>query len=165
MSDSIDTLLNELSSFSLPVTPKPSTQSMNVDDSNINEYIVKRTSHLIDTSIDAIDDIKDYIVQGQNPDELAALSELISAATKSIEALNRINLLNKKAEFDKQLKEMDIKGKKEIAGNLQGNTTVNNTLFVGSREDIFKKLLSEVDSEPIQATVIDSVVVEEKEDK
>ena len=162
MSDNLDTLLNELSSFEMPTNKQvvPSN-TMEVTDDNINEYIVKRTSSLIDTGINAIDDIKDYIIQGQNPDEIAALSELINATTKSIEALNRINLLNKKGKIDKELKEMDLKGKKEVAGMLPGNNVVNNNLIVASREEIFRQLLNE----PEHIEVIDSVVIEEKEDK
>ena len=162
MSDNLDTLLNELSSFEMPTNKQvvPSN-TMEVTDDNINEYIVKRTSSLIDTGINAIEDIKDYIIQGQNPDEIAALSELINATTKSIEALNRINLLNKKGKIDKELKEMDLKGKKEVAGMLPGNNVVNNNLIVASREEIFRQLLNE----PEHIEVIDSVVIEEKEDK
>jgi hypothetical protein len=162
MSNNLDTLLNELSSFELPVsTPKPEVPAMEVNDENINDYILKRTTQLIDTSITAVDDIKDYIIQGQNPDEIAALSELINAATKSIEALNRINLLNKKGKIDKELKEMDLKNRKEVAGMLPGNNVVNNNLIVASREEIFKQLLNE--PEPIE--ILDSVVIEEKGDK
>jgi uncharacterized protein (UPF0297 family) len=162
MSDNLDTLLNELSSFEMPTNKQVvPLNTMEVTDDNINEYIVKRTSSLIDTGINAIEDIKDYIIQGQNPDEIAALSELINATTKSIEALNRINLLNKKGKIDKELKEMDLKGKKEVAGMLPGNNVVNNNLIVASREEIFRQLLNE--PEPIE--VIDSVVIEGKEDK
>lgn len=162
MSDNLDTLLNELSSFEMPTNKQVvSSNTMEVTDDNINEYIVKRTSSLIDTGINAIEDIKDYIIQGQNPDEIAALSELINATTKSIEALNRINLLNKKGKIDKELKEMDLKNRKEVAGMLPGNNVVNNNLIVASREEIFKQLLNE--PEPIE--ILDSVVIEEKEDK
>ena len=164
MSDNLDTLLNELSSFEMPTNKQvvPSN-TMEVTDDNINEYIVNRTSSLIDTGINAIEDIKDYIIQGQNPDEIAALSELINATTKSIEALNRINLLNKKGKIDKELKEMDLKGKKEVAGMLPGNNVVNNNLIVASREEIFRQLLNEPDPPTIE--IVDSVVIEEKEDK
>jgi hypothetical protein len=163
MPDSIDTLLDELSSFSMPIAkPKIFSEHNEATEDNINEYIIKRTSHLIDTGIGAVEDIKDYIVQGQNPDELAALSELISSTTKAIEALNRINLLNKKAKTDKELKIMDLQNRKEVAGMLPGNNVVNNNLIVASREEIFKQLLK--DTEP-NIEVIDSIVVEEKEDK
>ena len=44
------------------------------------------------------------------------------------------------------------------------NNVVNNNLIVASREDIFKQLLSATEAEP-KIEVIDSVVIEEKEDK
>jgi len=165
MSDSIDTLLNELSSFSLPPSkPKTFSEHNEVNDDNINEYILKRTANLIDTGISAVEDIKDYIVQGQNPDELAALSELISSTSKAIEVLNRVNLQNKKAKTDRELKTMDLQNRKEVAGMLPGNNVVNNNLIVASREEIFKQLLSEPETEPV-IEIVDSVVINEEADK
>jgi hypothetical protein len=167
MSD-IDTLLDELSSFSVP---QPTAKSVprgtptNINEENINDYILQKTGNLIDAGLGAVNDLKDFVVQGQNPDEIAALSELISSTTKAIEALNRINLQNKKAKTDKELKTMDIEGKKAIAGSLPGNNITNNTVnLVASREEIFKQLLNNVQEESI-VEVIDSVIVEEKEDK
>jgi len=167
MSD-IDTLLNELSSFSFPqqTTAKsvPKGTPTQITEHNINEYILQKTGTLIDAGLGAVSDLKDFIVQGQNPDEIAALSELISSTTKAIEALNKINLQNKKAKTDKELKAIDIEGKKAIAGSLPGNNITNNTnVLVASREEIFKQLLNNINDETI--TVIDTVVVEEKEDK
>jgi len=167
MSD-IDTLLDELSSFSFPqpTTAKsvPRGTPTHITEDNINEYILQKTGNLIEAGLGAVSDLKDFIVQGQNPDEIAALSELISSTTKSIEALNRINLQNKKAKTDKELKTMDIEGKKAIASSLPGNNITNNTVnLVASREEIFKQLLSDVKNEPIE--IVDSIVIEEKEDK
>ena len=167
MSD-IDTLLDELSSFSFPQTttakPVPRGTPTTVTEDNINDYILQKTGNLIDAGLGAVSDLKDFVVQGQNPDEIAALSELISSTTKAIEALNRINLQNKKAKTDKELKTMDIEGKKAIAGSLPGANITNNTVnLVASREEIFKQLLSDVKDEPIE--IVDSIVIEEKEDK
>jgi hypothetical protein len=166
MSD-IDTLLNELSSFSFPQqsTAKsvPRGTPTNITEDNINDYILQKTGNLIDAGLGAVSDLKDFIVQGQNPDEIAALSELISSTTKAIEALNKINLQNKKAKIDKELKAIDIEGKKAIAGSLPGNVTNNTVNLVASREEIFKQLLNDVNSEPIE--VLESIVIEEKEDK
>ena len=166
MSD-IDTLLNELSSFSFPpTTVKPTSQeiSTHITEDNINEYILKKTGTLIDAGLGAVNDLKDFVVQGQNPDEIAALSELISSTTKAIEALNRINLQNKKAKTDKELKTMDIEGKKAVAGMLPGNNITNNTVnLVASREEIFKQLLNNAKDEPVE--IIDSAILPEKEDK
>jgi len=167
MSD-IDTLLDELSSFSFPQTTTaksiPRGTPTAVTEDNINDYILQKTGNLIDAGLGAVSDLKDFVVQGQNPDEIAALSELISSTTKAIEALNRINLQNKKAKTDKELKTMDIEGKKAIAGSLPGANITNNTnVLVASREEIFKQLLSDVKDEPIE--VIENIVIDEKEDK
>ena len=168
MSD-IDTLLDELSSFSFPQTTTaksvPRGTPTNVTEDNINDYILQKTGNLIDAGLGAVSDLKDFVVQGQNPDEIAALSELISSTTKAIEALNRINLQNKKAKTDKELKTMDIDGKKAIASSLPGNNITNNTVnLVASREEIFKQLLNNIEEEPV-VEVINSIVIEEKEDK
>ena len=166
MSD-IDTLLDELSSFQFPQTTVksvPRGTPTNITEDNINDYILQKTGTLIDAGLGAVNDLKDFVVQGQNPDEIAALSELISSTTKAIEALNKINLQNKKAKTDKELKAIDIEGKKAIAGSLPGNNITNNTVnLVASREEIFKQLLNDVKDEPIE--VVDSIVIEEKEDK
>jgi hypothetical protein len=163
MIDSIDTLVDELSSFTLPPAPKTNIENVKLTEDNINDYVLKRTSTLIDSSINAIEDIKDYVVQGQNPDEISALSELINSATKALEHLNKINLQNKKAATDKELKTMDIASRKEVASLLPDNNVINNTnILVASREEIFKKLLSDI-SEP---EVIDVQVLKDppKED-
>jgi hypothetical protein len=167
MSD-LDTLLDELSSFSFPepttVRSVPRGTPTNITEDNINDYILQKTGNLIDAGLGAVSDLKDFIVQGQNPDEIAALSELISSTTKAIEALNKINLQNKKAKTDKELKAIDIEGKKAVAGMLPGNNVTNNTVnLVASREEIFKQLLNDVKDESVD--VIESVIIDEKEDK
>lgn len=165
MSDSIDTLLEELSSFSFPTTARsvPRGTPSNITEDNINEYILQKTGTLIDAGLGAVSDLKDFVVQGQNPDEIAALSELISSTTKAIEALNKINLQNKKAKTDKELKEIDIQGKKAVAGLLPGNNITNNTnVLVASREEIFKQLLTDVNDINESPEIIDSVIIEDK---
>jgi hypothetical protein len=167
MSD-IDTLLDELSSFQFPATTTaksvPRGTPTNITEDNINDYILQKTGTLIDAGLGAVSDLKDFVVQGQNPDEIAALSELISSTTKAIEALNKINLQNKKAKTDKELKAIDIEGKKAIAGSLPGNVTNNTVNLVASREEIFKQLLNDVKEEET-IEVIDSVVLEEIDNK
>lgn len=159
MSD-IDTLLDELSSFSFPqpTTAKsvPRGTPTNITEDNINDYILQKTGKLIDAGLGAVDDLKDFVVQGQNPDEIAALSELISSTTKAIEALNRINLQNKKAKTDKELKTMDIEGKKAVVGLLPNNNITNNTVnLVASREEIFKQLLNDINNNEIKEIKIE----------
>lgn len=146
MDESLDTLLEELTSFDYSsVKPPKRTEEIEINEDNINDYILKKTSNLIDAGLGAVGDLKEYIVQGQNPEEIAALSELISSTTKAIEALNRINLHNKKTKHDKELKRIDIEGKKEIATLTTGDTTINNNIVVASRQEILDRLF--LDSE------------------
>ena len=149
MNEDLDTLLEELSSFNYSSGKliKPSVE-IEIDENNINEYILKKTSNLVNAGLGAVEDLKEYIVQGQNPDEIAALSELISSTTKAIEALNRINLHNKKTKHDKEIKRLDIEGKKEIASLVGGDVTINNNLVVASREEMLKRLFADVEQKP-----------------
>lgn len=144
MNESLDTLLDELSSFNYSsVKPVVKHEEPTITDDNINDYILKKTGHLVEAGLGAIEDLKEYIIQGQNPDEIAALSELISSTSKAIESLNRINLYNKKTKHDKEIKKIDIEGKKEIAGMLPGNQTINNNVIVASRAEMLERLFLE----------------------
>lgn len=146
MNESLDTLLEELSSFDYSTVKPPKRQEeTEINEDNINDYILKKTGNLIDAGLGAVEDLKEYIVQGQNPDEIAALSELISSTTKAIEALNRINLHNKKTKHDKELKKLDIEGKKEIASLTTSDTTINNNLVIASRAEMLERLFADVE--------------------
>lgn len=170
MSENFDTLLNELTSFTLPsnastINSKTSLVNPGValNEDTINEYVLSKTGNLIEAGLGAVEDLKDYIVQGQNPDEIAALSELISSTTKAIEALNRINLLNKKTKADKEIKTIELEARKEIAGKIQNNITHNTNVLVTSRKEIFKQLLS--DTEPTTIEITEPEIIEELDNK
>ncbi len=144
MDESLNTLLEELSSFNYSSVKPQLKENINITEDNINDYILKKTGSLVEAGLGAVEDLKEYIVQGQNPDEIAALSELISSTTKAIESLNRINLYNKKTKHDKELKKLDIDGKKEIASLIPGNNvTNNNNIIVASRAEILERLFQE----------------------
>lgn len=170
MSENFDTLLNELTSFTLPsnastINSKTSlvNPGVTLNEDTINEYVLSKTGNLIEAGLGAVEDLKDYIVQGQNPDEIAALSELISSTTKAIEALNRINLLNKKTKADKEIKTIELEARKEIAGKIQNNITHNTNVLVTSRKEIFKQLLS--DTEPTTIEITEPEIIEELDNK
>jgi hypothetical protein len=168
MNESLDTLLEELSSFDYStVKPSKKENEIEINEDNINDYILKKTGNLVEAGLGAVEDLKEYIVQGQNPDEIAALSELISSTTKAIEALNRINLHNKKTKDTKELKRMDIEGKKEIASLVTGDTTVNNNIVIASRAEILERLFatasdSNKDFEMVEVDLSSTKLIEDK---
>ena len=143
--DSLDTLLDELSSFNYPPA-KPAAKHVKVrelTEDNITDFVIKSSEELISAGLESVADLRDYVVQGQNPDEIDALASLISSTTGAIEALNKMVLLKKKNEATKELKILEFENRKEVAALLPQNNIVNNTnVLVASREEIFKKLLA-----------------------
>jgi hypothetical protein len=146
MSTNLDTLLNELSSFNVtaPVVHRATEPDLTED--KVTDFVVKSAGALVSAGLDSVNDLRELVVQGQNPDEIAALASLISSTAGAIEALNKLTLLKKKNEASKELKQMEIEGKKQIAsitGPAGGNTINNTQVLVASREDIIKQMFLE----------------------
>lgn len=157
--DDISTLLDELSSYqNKKNTPQPiHTERQDVPtDENLNDYILKRASTLIDMSLESVAELKPYVSQACNPDEIAALAELVNSTAKAIETLNKINIQRRKSQDDIKLKEIDQQFKKEMNSLPSNSPTVNNNVFVASREEIFKKFISDNSQE----VVLDSEIKE-----
>jgi hypothetical protein len=144
--NTLDTLFNELTSLDALAPPsKPPLQlaskktKITLDD--VEDFVLKSSEELISAGLESISDIKDYIVQGQNPDEIESLASLINSTTNAIEILNKTVLLKKKNEAAKEIKLLDIENRKET--HVSNNTTVNNTnVLVASRDEIFKRYLN-----------------------
>lgn len=111
----------------------------NLDEKGINEFVIKNTAKLIQSSIESVEAIKSRIPQSDDAEELEAFSALIKAAANAIDTLNKINLQNKKDETSKELKKMDIQGRKELPG-----PTTNNIL-IAPREEVFRRLMESAD--------------------
>jgi len=87
---------------------------------------------------------------------MAGLASLIAAGAGAIETINKIHLQNKKAENNKDLKKLDIEGKKEIQRlkndgylNLpQGNTNI----LVATREEMIAQLTGKVKEKTVNVT-------------
>jgi hypothetical protein len=140
----ITTLLDELSSFeyTAPVTTKTHKHHTLTED-NITDFVIKSSEELINAGLESVTDLREYVVQGQNPDEIEALAGLISSTTNAIEALNKMVLLKKKNEAAKELKILELENRKEVAALLPQNNIITNTnVVVASRDEIIKKLIS-----------------------
>jgi len=139
----ITTLLDELSSFEY-TAPQPTRarKKHELTEDNITDFVIKSSEELINAGLESVADLRDYVVQGQNPDEIEALSGLINSTTSAIEALNKMVLLKKKNEAAKELKIMELENRKEVAALLPQNNVFSNTnVVVASRDEIIKKLI------------------------
>ena len=146
------TLLDELSSFSMPA---PNTRRAAQDESplkpeDVQQYFLDKTKVLVETSIGAVQDLTPGIVAGSDAKEIEALSKLMASASQALEALQKTALIDKKADRDEKLEKMRFEAKKEMIA-LQGPQQINNNqIFVASREEIMKKLFGTKEAEVLE---------------
>ena len=160
-----ETLLVDLSNGFAPLPKEAPPEPFKMTEDAVGDYVLQKTGSLIETSLEAVQDLKNFIVQGQNPDEIAALASLISSTTGAIETLNKLYLMRKKHEMNKEIKSLDWANKKEVAKSLPATQITNNTnVLMASREEILKKMLemeTPEEGEPVEAVLISNDPVEE----
>jgi len=109
---------------------------------NLEEFVLQQTATLVNQSMEAVDNLKDYIQAGVSDREITAFAEVVKASSAAIESLNRLLISREKNKLTAELKEKDIQARKEL------NTQDNQTRLLLSREDLMKQLI--VDSENIR---------------
>ena len=86
----VDDILNQLSNQNHSVTKEK--QALEIPDvDELEEYLVKRTAKLIDTTLDAVDNVKDYISSAPENRDVASLAELMRSANSAIETMQKIH--------------------------------------------------------------------------
>ena len=142
MSDDLDQILEELKNDSSisSLSDQPSAQRLDVDDSNINDYIIQKVGKLIESGIETVETIQQTIASGFEPEELQAFSGLIASVTNAAETLNKINIQNKKAKASKEIKQMEIESKQKQLGDGGSGKTTNNVL-IATREEVIERFL------------------------
>jgi DNA-binding transcriptional MerR regulator len=111
----------------------------NVDDESVNRYVFEKSTELVESSLQAIQTIRDTIIQGVSPDEINALSSLINATNKALDTLNKINLQNKRDKTSERLKNLELAARKEMFAKRIPNTT---NVLIATREEIMKQIYS-----------------------
>jgi hypothetical protein len=151
--DDINNLLAELSGFSVP-TPNATTaitDNAPLKEEDLQQYVLNKTKALIEAGLGAVQDLTPSVVAGSDSREIDALSKLMASTAQSIDTLQKIALINKKAEQDEKLEKIKIEGKKEIAKLQQGPQHVTNAnILIASREEIMKKLFTSSNEIDIQ---------------
>lgn len=159
MINSLDTLLSELSGYNPVQQAVRDTSTLAEED--VTNFVIKKAGELVNISLDSVSEMRDIVIQGQDPEEIAALAGLISSTTGAIEALNKLVILQKRQKGAEKLEQIKLEGKKEVARiqataaapltNTTNNTT--NNVLVMNREEIFKKFLNDdKESEIIELT-------------
>jgi len=111
-------------------------ESYPITEPEVGSFVIDQATKIIKNTADTIELLNSQVSPTSDPESIEALSELVKAVATTLEVVNKINLQNKKLKTAKELKQMDIDHKKALP---QANIT-NNTLIMGTREEIFKKL-------------------------
>ena len=131
----IDAIVEQLRADSVPsnnqVVPSE-TPLPEVNDDNMNEYVIKKATENIEASLDAVNSLKDIVITGQNPQEIVALASLINATTKALDSLNKINMQNKQIKNNIEIKQMEV----SAAKNIKPPTT---NVLIATRDEIMSK--------------------------
>lgn len=146
MEDDIQTLLDELSSFEMPApnTHKALEADPVLNKEDTEQYFLNKTKAVIEASVGAVQDLTQSTVHGGDARDVDALAKLIASTAQMLDALNKTNLIDKKADRDEQLERVRIEGRKEITLLNQGPKQItNNNILVATREEIMKKLNNE----------------------
>ena len=141
--DDIQTLLDELSSFEMPApnTHKALEADPVLNKEDTEQYFLNKTKAIIEASVGAVQDLTQATTSSGDARDVDALAKLIASTAQMLDALNKTNLIDKKADRDEQLERIRIEGRKEVAALNQGpKHTINNNVMITSREEIMKQL-------------------------
>jgi hypothetical protein len=159
MSDEIDSIIQELKADEITPTfltkKKEITESEKLTDENVGEYVYKKSSELVESTLGAVQSLKDTVLTGSDPKEISALSTLINAATKALDQLNKINLQNKQTKSNEEMKKL------EIAANSKKPVLPNTTNVVIATRDAIMDQLFDKPSRREKLEITDSHIIEQ----
>lgn len=139
--------------------PKPDEVKVETpsSDDEMKRFVLKHSAELVENSVKSIMELQKLTVATGDPEMMAGLASLIAASTGAIETVNKMHIQNKKFEDAKELRKLDLEGKKEIQrlkndGYLNlpaGNTNI----LVATREEIIAQLTGKAKAKAVEGTI------------
>jgi hypothetical protein len=134
----VDAIIQELKADEISTITNKDPQPTNndvVNDDNVGDYVYKKSAELVESTLGAVQSLKDTVLTGSDPKEVAALSQLINSATKALDQLNKINIQNKINKSNKEIKQMEIESNENRP--MLPNTT---NVLIATRDEIMKQM-------------------------
>jgi hypothetical protein len=133
----IDSIIAELKAEAAPATPKipEKVETPELTDENVSDYVYQKSAELVESTLGAVQSLKDTVLTGSDPKEIAALSQLINSATKALDQLNKINIQNKQSKNNLEVKKMEIAAN---AGKPALPPTTN--IMIATRDQVMAQL-------------------------
>jgi hypothetical protein len=142
MDSEIDSIIQELKADEISTAQNKSIVKIDekiedhLTDQNVNEYVYRKSSELVESTLSAVNSLKDTVLTGNDPKEISALSQLINSATKALDQLNKINLQNKQNNNNLQMKKMEI----ESNSHLSKMNPQTNNIVIATRDEIMERI-------------------------
>lgn len=111
---------------------------------NLEKFLLEKTGELVTEGLDTIRELKDVFVSNPDAEEIEALSQAFKAVSSALSVLKDIQVTTMKSENNKELKEMDIKAKKELT-DLKNKTDDNSNKVFLTRDEVIKGLLEKAE--------------------
>jgi hypothetical protein len=142
----IDSIIQELKAEEItPISKNTNPIELEpINDENVGEYVYKKSSELVESTLSAVQSLKDNVLTGSDPKEIAALSQLINSATKALDQLNKINIQNKVNKSNLEIKKMEIESNANRP--MLPNTT---NVLIATRDEVMKQLFDKSKKTPV----------------
>lgn len=116
---------------------------------NLEDFIIKKTGSLVNSSVDMVEEVKDYISSAPENRDVASLAELIKASSSAIDTLTKLHTAKEQNKNRVQVKQMDIEAKEKL------NIIDNQTKVLLSRDEVMKALVVGDEKDSDKKGVID----------
>ena len=122
-------------------------EKINLNKQDLEQFILDNQSTLIKDSVDVLQIMKQYVAAAPNAEDIGSFAELLKATSTAIDNLTKLHTSNQRVDTQVKVKQMDIDAKKQI------NDDNIKTKLIGTREEIFKKMLEK--SEVIEVEAVE----------
>ena len=120
-------------------------------DEDLEDFILRNSKELVESGIDAINEIKQTVLMNPQSDEVEALAEIFKGVSTAMNILKDIQVTKMKTNATKELKQMDIESKREIEEIENGPKGLTMT-----RDQVFKLLKDSGEIVDTEFTVVSS---------
>lgn len=141
-------LVQQLKDDTKNIKEAAQSEEFKLNPEDLEQFIIDKTGALVNSSIDMVNTVKQYVEAAPNPEDVESLASLLKAATGSIDTLSKVFIQNKKTNTSIEMKKMDIDSKKQLLDQDHQNK------LLLSREDVLDELLSS--AKVIEAEIVDS---------
>jgi hypothetical protein len=150
MSNGVDQIAQDIvDQINMPIETVSDSNDNDINTENLEQFVINSASKLVKDSLDLIAGASGDALASGDPEAIEAAAALIKSSSSAVETLNRLLIANNRNKSAKEIKKLDIESK------LQMNNEDNQTKLIMSREEVFKFIMDQDDTDDEDDGVID----------